>query len=325
MAVQFHRATKSECRLRMGISGPSGSGKTYTALMIASRLAELAGQPGSVAVIDSERESASKYADLFLFDVINLGSDPKDPAPFHPQRYEEAIAAASSARYVALVIDSLSHAWSGRGGVLDQVDKASAKMKGNSFRAWGGADGGTNLQNHLIDTILAAPCHVICTMRSKTEYIIETGLDGKSSPRKVGMAPVQRDGMEYELDIVGDMDERNTMVVRKSRAVVLNGQVIAQPGAALADTIAEWLSSGTADRPTAAQVTAVIEKGRALGVTDDLFLDTIERYYQTRSIAALTLAQVQDLDAKLSAALTRRTNGNGTVPQGAAPTNGNGR
>lgn len=314
MAIQFKQATKSNCYLHMAIYGPSGSGKTFTSLEIACALAELAGKPGDVAVVDSERGSASKFADLFLFNTFCLGMDPKDPAPFHPARYEEAIAAAVAAKYTALVIDSLTHAWSGRGGVLDQVDKASARLKGNSFRAWGGADGGTQLQNHLIDTILAAPIHVICTMRSKTEYIVETGLDGKSSPRKVGLAPEQRSGMEYEFDLVGDMDERNTMIIRKSRAVALNGAIIPHPGKALAHQIAAWLTSGTAERPTDDQVAAVKAKGKSLGLTDEVFLNTIEGYYQTRSIAALTLSQVNDLDSRLSAALARRGNGNGTHP-----------
>src|SRR5690242_19965331 len=104
----------------MALVGPSGSGKTYTALKIATNLVP----SGKVALIDTERGSASKYAKLFKFDVLELRN-------YHPEAYIKAIKAAADNGYDVLIIDSLSHAWNGDGGVLSIVDK-----KGGRFDAW---------------------------------------------------------------------------------------------------------------------------------------------------------------------------------------------
>lgn len=232
----FTRATKKQAKLRMAIDGPSGSGKTYTSLKLAERLGH------RIALIDTERGSASKYADEFEFDVLELES-------FSPRQYVEGINAAAQAGYEVLIIDSLSHAWTGKGGVLEEHDKAVARQKtANSFTAWRDV---TPMHNALIDAILQAPMHVIATMRSKTEYI-QTTDNGKTVVKKVGLAPVQRDGVEYEFDIVADMDNDNTLVVTKSRCKKLSGAVIAKPDGALGDTIKQWLSDGaTPMQPTA--------------------------------------------------------------------------
>lgn len=225
----FTRATKHAAKLRMALAGPSGSGKTYSALAIATALAE--GQP--VAVVDTEHGSASKYADLFEFDVLELES-------FHPQKYIDAIRDAESGGYGVIVFDSLSHAWSGKGGALELKDEATKRSRsGNSFDAWREV---TPVQNALIEAIVAAKIHVIATMRSKTEYVLETDERGKQKPRKIGLAPVQRDGMEYEFDVFGEMDQGNSLIVSKSRCPALSEAVIAKPGAQVAKVLREWLS-----------------------------------------------------------------------------------
>lgn len=226
----FKRATKSQAKLRMALMGPSGSGKTYTALSVAGAL-------GNVAVIDTEHGSASKYGDQFTFDVLEL-------TEYHPQQYIDAIQAASeSGEYDVLVIDSLSHAWNGSGGVLEIVDKASKRSDAkNTFAAWRDA---TPLHNQLVEALLAAPLHLIVTMRSKTEYVLERDERGKMTPRKVGLAPVQREGMEYEFDVVAEMDMQNTLQVTKTRIPRLTGKVIHTPGAALGETLKAWLTDGT--------------------------------------------------------------------------------
>jgi hypothetical protein len=225
----FAKATKHQSKLRMALIGPSGSGKTYTAL----RVAAAAG--GKIALIDTERGSASKYADMFEFDVLNLDS-------FHPERFMEAINAAGEAGYDWLVIDSLSHAWMGKDGALELVDNAKKRSQsGNSFTAWRDV---TPIHNHLVDAILGCKCHVIATMRAKTEYVVEKDEKGRSTPRKIGMAPVQRDGMEYEFDVIADMNHDNDFVVSKSRCPALNGQIINKPGEDLAATLMNWCCSG---------------------------------------------------------------------------------
>ncbi len=226
----FHKAVKHEAKLRLAIAGPSGSGKTYTALAVGTAL-------GKTAVVDTEHGSASKYADLFDFDVVNFD------APFHPDRFVESIEAAAAAGYEVLVIDSLSHAWNGAGGLLEIVDQIAKRMKtSNSFAAWKDA---TPIQNRLIDGIVSAPIHIISTMRSKQEYILEQVDRGNGRsvtvPKKVGMAPIQRDSMEYEFDVYLDMDIENNAIVQKTRCPALTGTVIARPGLDLAATLREWL------------------------------------------------------------------------------------
>lgn len=225
----FKKATKTKARLRLAIVGPSGSGKTYSALAIGTRLGS------KVAVIDSERGSASKYAGVFAFDVVELTT-------FGPDVYVSAIRAAAQAGYDVLVIDSLSHAWMGKDGALERVDKAAKREpRGNSFAAWRDV---TPQHNALVDAILAAPMHVVVTMRAKTEYVLEEDSRGKKVPRKVGMAPVQRDGVEYEFDVVADMNLNNEFVVSKTRCPALAGQVFDKPGEDVAAILRAWLSDG---------------------------------------------------------------------------------
>lgn len=226
----FERASKRQSRLRLALVGPSGSGKTYSALAIAVGLGQ------RIAVIDTERGSASKYAGLFTFDTAQLET-------FHPQRYIDAIRDAEQAGYDVLVIDSLSHAWMGKEGALDLVDAAARRSKtGNSFAAWRDV---TPLHNALVDAMLRSTCHVIVTLRTKTEYVIEKDeRTGKAVPRKIGLAPVQREGVEYELDVVGELDHEHVMTVSKSRCPGLSGTVVRYPGADFAQVLKQWLSDG---------------------------------------------------------------------------------
>lgn len=226
----FQRATKQRSRLRLALLGIAGSGKTYTALSIAKHLGE------SIAVIDTEHGSASKYADeVASFDVVELQS-------FHPQRYIDAIHAADAAGYDVLIIDSLSHAWNGKDGVLELVDRTAKRSgNGNKFNAWADA---TPVQQKLIETILSCRMHVICTMRLKTEYVVEKNEQGKQVPRKVGLAPVQRDGLEYEFDVVADLDADNNLIVTKTRCSALHGTITNRAGEEIAQTLLDWLNQG---------------------------------------------------------------------------------
>jgi hypothetical protein len=230
----FQKATKKKAKLRMAIAGPAGSGKTYSALAIATAMGK------RVAVIDSEggeEGSANKYADLFDFDTMTLTN-------FHPQNFTNGIKAAEEAGYDVLVIDSLSHAWVGTGGVLDQADKIAKRMRsGNSFTAWKEA---SPLQKALIDSILQSKIHVIVTMRSKMDYSMEKEERGGRMTtviKRVGMAPIQRDDVPYEFDVMGDMQE-GTMIINKTRCHLLTDGVYKHPGKDLADVISGWLNSG---------------------------------------------------------------------------------
>jgi AAA domain len=250
--MAFIKAVKYDSKLRLSIAGPSGSGKTWTALTLATVLAE--GKP--IAVIDTERGSASKYADQFSFYVDELDT-------FHPDNFIKRIHEAEQAGYAVLIIDSLSHAWNGTGGLLEIVDQITKRSSSkNSFNAWGDA---TPIQNRMIDAITRSPMHIIVTMRSKAEYVVEY-VDGKSKPRKVGTAPIQRDGTEYEFDVVADMDIDNTMIIQKSRCPALSGKVISKPDAKVADVLKAWLQGVPAEerKPTLDQIGRIAKATKLL-------------------------------------------------------------
>jgi len=225
----FRRATKAQAKLRLGLVGPAGSGKTMTANRIAHGLG------GKVAVIDTERGSASLYAGErgLEFDVLELET-------YEVEKFIDAIKQAEEAGYDVLIIDSLSHAWAGKGGILEFVDNAAKRSGGGSFSGWRDA---TPRHNQLVDAILGAKMHVICTLRSKVEHVIEQ-VNGRTQVRKVGLQPVQRDGLEYEFTVVGDINQEHELIVTKTRADWLKDKIIREAGEDLGKQLAAWLSDG---------------------------------------------------------------------------------
>jgi hypothetical protein len=295
--MTFTKATKQKAKLRLALIGPSGSGKTYTALRIAK------GFGSRIAVLDTEHGSASKYAGQTLPEGP-IDFDTMEPTSFAPETYVEAIAAAEEAGYDVLVIDSLSHAWMGKDGALEAVDKAAAKSKsGNTFTAWRDV---TPRHQRMIDAILGARVHIIATMRSKTEYVLEENSRGQKVPRKVGMAPVQRDGMEYEFDITADLDIEHRLIVSKSRCPSLDGAVIEKPGADVAEMLLSWLDDGEA-RPVEPGITddqrkAIMATFRELGIADEKRHAWLRKNYGKSSLTALTRVEASDVIDKMKAA-----------------------
>ena len=185
MSSNFKKATKKNAKLRLALFGVSGSGKTYSALRIAKGLA---GDKGKIAFIDTERGSASKYADRFNFDVCDL-----EKATIN--NLKMMIDDASG--YDVLIIDSLTHAWL---ELLQEVEQtARAKFGGNTWSAW---SEGTPKQQSLINSILNFNGHIIATMRVETNWTTTVNDKGKVVPVRVGEAPKQGKGLEYEFDML---------------------------------------------------------------------------------------------------------------------------
>lgn len=254
MALKIEKAVKYGAKLRMALYGLEGTGKTYTALSIAQ---EMAGDK-KIMVIDSERGSASKYADIFEFDTIKL-------TDFHPSTYVEAIKlAVQTKEYGVLVIDSITHEWDGTRGALE--------LAGHKFQNW---EKVTPLHNGFIDTILDVDMHVICTMRAKEEHSMENDENGKPKVRYIGIEPIQRKNVKYEFDIIGSLDTENTLTVMKTRCSELYGRVFPRAGKELADIMLRWLDG----IPAPITVKDVWEKCLSAGlvkVKPDLFIHASE-------------------------------------------------
>jgi RecA/RadA recombinase len=301
---QFKKATKQQSRLRLCISGPSGSGKTFTALKIAT------GIGGRIAVIDTERGSASKYADLFRFDVMELGD-------YHPNAYISAIREAESAGYDILIIDSTTHEWSGKSGILELQDAATRRMRNpNSYTAWADV---TPLHNAFIDAILKCNAHVIATVRSKMDYVQDKDSSGKTQVRRVGMASVQRDGMDYEYDVVLEMNAEHVGIVAKTRCAALDERSWEKPGEELARMLSDWLSDGGAPPPqqppeqakptqvSIAEATTFYNIAKSGGASDEVIKAWLIEHYSIDSTKKLTgdifkeacVRAKEDLKAKL--------------------------
>jgi hypothetical protein len=315
---RFKKATRQKLRLRMAIDGPPGAGKSMTALRFAFALGQ------RIACIDTESGSLSKYQGdspdgvPFDFDVTELTT-------FSPTEYTSAIEEAGRSGFDVLIIDSLSHAWAGKDGALEIKDRQG----GNSFTAWKEV---TPMHNRMVDAILASPCHIIATMRSKVEHVLEEQVNSKGKtvqvPRKIGMAPVQRAGMEYEFDIYGSMDWSHVLTISKSRCSAVADAVVSKPGPSFIRTVAEWLEKGS-DAPAVAMPKRVGED--QIARLKKLFLDlkltdaAIKSALTARNVTNLTeLAdgQANEIEATLNERLERQKVAVARTPAGASATNG---
>lgn len=232
--IQVHKAERRKAKLRLLLTGPSGSGKTYTAIIVARGLV---GPTGKILLIDTERGSGELYADLTNYDVA-----PLEP-PYRTEHYIEAIKYAEENGYDAVILDSITHAWAGQGGLLEQVDTISGS--GNKFTAWSSI---TPKHQAFLDSMLSSPIHVIATVRSKTEYVLIPDEKGKNKPEKRGLAPIQRDGVEYEFTLVLDMAPNHTAEASKDRTGLFDGEIF-YPTEETGKQLADWLDKGSAPTP----------------------------------------------------------------------------
>lgn len=235
MALEIKKARKYGHHLKIGLGGPTGAGKTYTMLRLLTEIAKREG--GRVGVIDSEHGTASLYAEDFDFDVIELES-------FAPDRYIEAIDAFErSPDHVCIGVDSLSHAWIGKDGELEQVDLLAKASRDNSFVAWRTV---TPQHNRLVEKLVSCQKHLIVTLRSKMAYEMQENAQGKKAPVKLGMAPMMRDGIEYEFDVYAEIDVGHTLEITKTRCKAVDGHRVKEAGESLAAKLWEWAQGDAA-------------------------------------------------------------------------------
>lgn len=208
-SFKFKKASKEAVYLKLAITGPSGSGKTTAALRLARGLI---GGNGKIAVIDTENSSSLLYADAYDFEVCVI-----EP-PYTEEKFTEAISDAVSSKFDCVIVDSFSHVWQ---AILDYKSKLDMRG-GNSYTNW--ANAGSKFEN-VLQAILNSKIHVICCMRSKMDYAIDTDERGKKSIRKVGLAPVMRDGIEFEFSLVLDLDMNHKAIASKDRTRMFDGKI----------------------------------------------------------------------------------------------------
>lgn len=231
--LMFEDAERPATNCLMALTGPSSSGKTYSALAMAT------GMGTKIGVIDTERGRASHYAGIFPFKHLRMPD-------FAPQTLVRALARGAEQGIDVMIIDSGTHYWSGKAGILEQVDnKTNSSRSGNAFTS--GWKNIKPVEHDMWDAIMAYPGDVIMTLRVKTAYELVENSQGKKEPTKIGLKPDQRADVEYEFDIVGDMDMSHTMTVSKCSFPGLwdTGQRIEKPNTEQGAAIKKWLSEGT--------------------------------------------------------------------------------
>lgn len=229
--MQLRKATRKQAKIRLGLSAVSGGGKTYSAILIAKGLTK--GDLSKVAIIDTENGSADLYAHLGEYNVLTL------EAPYSPERYIDAIQDCENAGMEVIIIDSITHEWDGKGGILE----ISNSMAGNSYTNWAKL---TPRHQAFIDTILQSKCHVITTVRRKQDYDMVTNDKGKLMPQKVGLKEVTREGFEYELTLNIELDVKHYASVSKDRTGLFVGKPEFIPDEETGKKILEWCESGEA-------------------------------------------------------------------------------
>ena len=222
----FEKAKRTNTKIKLAITGPSGSGKTYSALRLATGLAG----DGKIAVLDTENNSASLYAGDFSFDVAAI-----EP-PFTNDKFVKAINQAVELGYEVIILDSASHFWE---GILEYKD-ALDKRGGNSFTNWAEAN---KQYKAIVNALLQSDVHLIACLRSKTEYVVEKNEKGKSVPKKIGLAPIMRDGVEYEFTTVFHLDPAHQAMADKDRTGLFTGEIF-QITEQTGRDIARWLGVG---------------------------------------------------------------------------------
>jgi hypothetical protein len=278
---QLRKATRQKAKIRMGFSAVSGGGKTYSALLVAYGLT---GAWDKIAVIDTENASADLYAELGPYNVIPLAP------PFNPERYVEAIKCAEEAGIEVIIIDSITHEWDGKGGIID----ISNNMPGNSFANWAKL---TPRHQGFLDAILQSKCHMLTTVRRKQDYEMNK-VDGKTTVSKAGLKEVTREGWEYELTVNLELDTNHNATASKDRTGLFMGKPQFVPSIETGKLIRAWCESGSEPIPqqdTRPELTAAHPQWAAVvdAITNKGF--TIEQVQSKYRVTNGSLIALQEL------------------------------
>ena len=228
--MQLRQSERRKAKIKMALQGSAGSGKTYSSLLLAKGLTN--GNLSKVAIIDTENGSADLYANLGNYNVLSL------TPPFTPENYIKAIEVCENAGMEVIILDSISQSW-------EELLDYHSSLAGNSFTNWAKV---TPRQNAFIDKILQCNAHVIATMRTKQDYVLNQK-DGKFIPEKVGLKAVQRNDLDYEFTIVFDVDIKHFAVSSKDRTGLFMDKPEFKISAETGKMILDWCNEGAEKVP----------------------------------------------------------------------------
>ena len=251
--MQLNRAERKNVKIKLGLQGSSGSGKTMSALLLAYGLTN---DWSKIAIIDTENHSAELYSHLGAYNILNL-----EP-PFSPERYKEAIEVCKKAQMEVIIIDSISMEW-------DYILEQHSQLAGNSYTNWSKF---TPRHHSFVQSILQANAHVICTLRAKQDYVLNEK-NGKFVPEKVGLKSIQRDGLDYELTIVFEIDIKHNAVATKDRTELFSGKTEFKISTETGKEISEWCKKGIMIEP---DYQPFIDACETVDELRDLYLNSTE-------------------------------------------------
>jgi hypothetical protein len=127
-------------------------------------------------------------------------------------------------------------------------------MLGNSFTNWSKL---TPRHNDFIQKILQADCHIIATMRAKQDYVLSEK-NGKQVPEKVGLKGITRDGMDYELTLVFEIDMKHQAKSGKDRTGLFDKMPEFTITEKTGERILKWCSQTHTVEDVKAKIEAVI-------------------------------------------------------------------
>lgn len=232
--MQLRQSDRKKTKIKLALEGCSGSGKTYSGLLLSFGITN---DWSKIAVIDTENGSSNLYSNLGTYNVLSL------QAPFSPERYIEAITVCENAGIEVIFIDSLSHCW-------EYLLEYHASLQGNSYTAWGKI---TPRLNSLIQKILQSECHILTSLRTKQDYVLNEK-NGKMIPEKVGLKAIMRDGIDFEFTIVLDLDIKHYSKAGKDRTGLFMGKPEFIISADTGKRILQWCNSGTSVESVRAEI-----------------------------------------------------------------------
>lgn len=237
MAFKFQaqKAVREKVFTKLALMAPSGGGKTYSALRIATGMAnqmeKTTGKKGRILLGNTENGRGKYYADQFDYDIVDL------EAPYNPELFVGLIDYAVAEKYDILIIDSTSPEWEGRGGCLELQQQAGGK-----YQDWSKV---TPRHDKFIQAIASSPIHIIATMRGKDQYEVEKDEKGRVSIKKLGVGAKQREGFEYEFTCTFTIDlATNLATSQKDNTHIFENDINFFLSEEHGEKLIKWANSG---------------------------------------------------------------------------------